>query len=108
MGLTNTQRYVVVAAFVVGILAGGGVHHGCVNPPPPVSLPDPGTPRAAFCATADTGQPWSQALLTMALAAVLLLLVRNTRVRGAGLVALVAANIALVVLATNLTAALTI
>jgi hypothetical protein len=37
----------------VGVLCAAVVHSGCVNPGPPVSRPDPGTPRAGYCETMD-------------------------------------------------------
>jgi hypothetical protein len=39
----------------VGILCIVVAHSGCVNPGPPVTRPDPGTPRAGYCETVDTG-----------------------------------------------------
>ena len=38
----------------VGVVCALAVHSACVDPGPPVSRPDPGTPRADYCATADT------------------------------------------------------
>ena len=37
----------------VGVLCAAVVHSGCVNPGPPVSHPDAGTPRAGYCGTMD-------------------------------------------------------
>jgi hypothetical protein len=53
----------------VGVLCAVVVHSACVNPGPPVSRPDPGTPRAGYCATMD-GRTLRAALVVLAAALV--------------------------------------
>jgi hypothetical protein len=43
---------------VMCVLSALMVRHGCLVPPPPVSRPDPGTPRADFCRAVGNGSPW--------------------------------------------------
>jgi hypothetical protein len=43
----------------VGAACAAAVHNGCFHPPPPVSLPDPPSPRGKYCATALSLSPWA-------------------------------------------------
>jgi MYXO-CTERM domain-containing protein len=63
------RECLVVAALVAGVTlaVAFSLHDDCIHGPPPVDRPDPGTPRASFCGTTDTGQPWGIALLFAAL-----------------------------------------
>ena len=63
----------VVCLAIAGALA---VHSGCVDPGPPVSRPDPGTPRAGYCATMD--DPGVRVALIAAAGAVLVALAALT------------------------------
>jgi len=71
---------------IVGLVAAFGfamalsLHHDCTVAPSEVDAPEPGTPRATFCATADTGHPW---LLMVLPAAVAFLVVLASRRRSA-------------------------
>lgn len=71
----------IVAALVAGITLAMAVslHHDCLHGPPPVDRPDPGTPRANYCATADIGHPWGVALVG---AALVLVVAATTRRRS--------------------------
>jgi hypothetical protein len=42
-----------LAVGCLGVVCAAVVHSGCVDPGPPVSHPDPGTPRAGYCETTD-------------------------------------------------------
>src|SRR4051812_46978104 len=62
---------------IVGFVMALGVHHGCTHAPPPVDGPVPGSPRAGYCATADTGRPWLLTLLVAGLAVTVVLASRR-------------------------------
>jgi hypothetical protein len=58
----------VAALAGLSLVCALGTHEACVNPPPPVSQPSPGTPLAEYCSQADTAHPWALTLLPVALA----------------------------------------
>jgi hypothetical protein len=47
------------------------VHDACFHPPPPVSLPEPGTPRNHYCSAVVPEKPWI--LMVIAPCAIVLL-----------------------------------
>ena len=44
----------LVFSFLFGLL----LRSGCLHPPPPLERPDPGTPRAQYCAAVNGHAPW--------------------------------------------------
>lgn len=103
--------WLLLTAIVVGvaILSALSLHHSCVHPPPPVSVPDPGTPRAEFCEAADTAVPWLQVSLSVFAYA---LVVVTSRMRPtwsfAAAILVCGVNVLLALLAGSLDAARTI
>jgi len=97
------------AVAAVGALCALAVHHGCFNPPPPVTVPDPGTPRAEFCSAVHARAPW----IAMILIPVVLVGAAGA-IKGAGrLLSVLTFVVCLVllanaILANSLTSALTI
>jgi hypothetical protein len=49
---------IVLAVAFVSVCCALAVHNGCFHTPPPVSRPDPGTPRASYCNALIPTQPW--------------------------------------------------
>jgi hypothetical protein len=97
------------AVVAVGGVCALAVHHGCFHPPPPVDLPDPGTPRARYCGAVVASKPWI--LLTIA-PALVTAFAGMLLPRRAALVLVVLAVCAVLVanayVANSLTSALTI
>jgi hypothetical protein len=94
---------------LVGVLCALGVHSACFNPPPPVSVPDPGTPRAEYCSAVIGAKPWI--LLTIvpcALVAVAARVVRRPGLIFALAIAICVVLIANVIVANDLGASMTI
>jgi len=85
---------------LVGALSALGVHSACFNPPPPVSVPDPGTPRAEYCSAVIGAKPWI--LLTIVPCALLAVAARF--VRRPGLILALAIAICVVLIANVLVA----
>jgi hypothetical protein len=97
------------ATAAVGGVCALAVHHGCFHPPPPVELPDPGTPRAHYCDAVVASRPWI--LLTIAPTAVTALAGMLLPWRSALLLIALAVCTVLVanaIVANSLTSALTI
>ena len=69
-------------------------HRSCVDPGPPVSQPEAGTPRASYCGVADSGSPW---LLTIAPILIVTLAIVLGRRRKAVVVAAVVLALAAVI-----------
>jgi hypothetical protein len=67
----------LVSAF--GLVMALFLHDYCMHAPSEVDAPVPGTPRADYCATADSGHPF---LLTLAPAALALLVALASRRRS--------------------------
>jgi hypothetical protein len=93
----------------VGTLCALAVHHGCFNTAPPVSVPDPGTPRAHYCSLVHAQESWiAMVLIPVVLAGVV------GAIKGAGrLLAVLTFAVCVVllanaILASSLTSALTI
>ena len=95
--LAGAVGTVVAAAIACALL----VHHSCLHPPPPVIRPDPGTPRADYCAVVDHGTPWLAALLALVIAVPAVSAVRR---QGWAAVATVTALLWLVCLVVGVTA----
>jgi hypothetical protein len=94
---------------LVGVLSALGVHSAYFNPPPPVSVPDPGTPRAEYCSAVIGAKPWI--LLTIVPCALLAVAARLARRPGLILalaIAICAVLIANVLVANDLGASATI
>ncbi|MEV4423398.1 hypothetical protein AB0L40_26020 [Patulibacter sp. NPDC049589] len=84
--------WVVALAALVLFLAAVDVSHACNHPPPPITHPEPGTPRQSYCSTVQgVGVGW------LCFAAPLLVL-------GVGIVALRRAAVPSVVLAVAISA----
>jgi hypothetical protein len=94
----------------IGVLCAAVVHSGCVNPGPPVSRPDPGTPRAGYCETMDDATVRAAlVVLATALVAVAAAVSRRRPWWTLGAAALAAvALLADAIVATSLTFAYTI
>jgi predicted small integral membrane protein len=43
----------IAFAGCVAVICAVAAHHDCMEPGPPVSRPEPGTPRAGYCGTVD-------------------------------------------------------
>ena len=101
-----------LAAFAAGVAAVCAfvAHHGCVDPGPPVSRPEPGTPRAGSCGTVDDGVV--RALIVLAAVAIVLAaghaLRRRRRCAVAAAMLVALALLANAVVASSLTFAYTI
>ncbi len=94
---------------LAGVLSALGVHSACFNPPPPVSVPTPGTPRAEYCSAVIGAKPWI--LLTIvpcALVAAAARVVRRPGLIFALAIAICVVLIANVIIANNLGASTTI
>jgi hypothetical protein len=50
--------WLTLGVAVLAVICAAAVHNGCFHPPPPVSRPDPGTPRGEYCATLEPARPW--------------------------------------------------
>jgi hypothetical protein len=48
---------VIAVAFVAGLCA-AFTHIGCFHPPPPVTRPNPSTPRGEYCSAINATRPW--------------------------------------------------
>jgi hypothetical protein len=94
---------------LVGVLSALGVHSACFNPPPPVSVPSPGTPRAEYCSAVIGAKPWILlTILPCALVAVAARLVRRPGLTFALAIVICAVLIANVIVANDLGASTTI
>lgn len=62
----------IVLIAIVSVAAAAGVHHACFHPPPPVTLPDPGTARGKYCSAVLPTHPWLSLTLAPTLLAGLL------------------------------------
>jgi MYXO-CTERM domain-containing protein len=101
--------FLLIALAALSLICALIVHHWCIEPPPPVSVPDPGTPLADYCSAADTAHPWPLALLAPVLAAFGIMLVRR-RTRWTAWICLAIATAAVTnaIVASQLTSAHTI
>jgi hypothetical protein len=95
----------ILAALVAGVTLAMALslHHDCLHGPPPVERPDPGTPRASYCATTDIGHPGAIALLG---AALVLVVAATTRRRSVTVVWFVVLLAAVAVILASLAAGL--
>ena len=79
----DVQRWRLGVALLAVAATGGlcaiAVHHGCFNPPPPVSVPDPGTARATYCSAVIPAKPWIVMVLVPCVFVVLVGLVARTQ-----------------------------
>jgi len=48
----------VIAVAIVAGLCAAFTHLGCFHPPPPVTRPDPSTPRGEYCSVLNATRPW--------------------------------------------------
>jgi hypothetical protein len=71
--------FLLIAVAALSLICALIVHHSCIDPPPPVIRPDPGTPLADYCSAADTAHPWLLALFPPVLAAFGIVLVRRRK-----------------------------
>jgi hypothetical protein len=86
-----------------------GTHDVCVNPPPPVDQPTPGTALADYCSEADKAHPWALTLLPMVLAGLGIAIVgRHTKWTLAICATIAAAVLINVAVASQLTSSLTL
>jgi hypothetical protein len=103
--------WILLAGIVAGValLSALSIHHSCVHPPPPVVTPDPGTPLASFCGTAESAVPWRQAGVSVLVFAVVAVVTRFAPrwALGAAIV-ICAANLTLAIVGGSLDAATTI
>lgn|GEM_PF-6026028 len=101
---------VILGVAAVASICAAAIHNGCFHPPPPVTRPDPGTPRGEYCKVMVFGKPWALLVLGPCL---LVLLVAAVFRRASSLVVSFAIVVCLILLANalaanSLTSALTI
>jgi hypothetical protein len=97
------------AVAAVGGICALAVHHGCFHPPPPVVLPDPGTPRARYCDAVVASKPWILLTIAPAVATALVGMLLSRRPALVLVVLAVCAALAVnAIVANSLTSALTI
>lgn len=93
---------VALAWWLVGWVAIGSlalvyvVHSECIDPGPPVLRPEAGSPRAHYCAVADTGSLWLLPIAAVLIVGLVIVVGRRRK-----LCALVAAVVALGALLAN-------
>jgi hypothetical protein len=100
----------IVGVAAVAVACAAAIHNGCFHPPPPVTRPDPGTPRGEYCKVVVFGKSW--ALLVLGPCSLVLLAAAVFR-RASWLVVSFALVVCLILLANavaanSLTSALTI
>jgi hypothetical protein len=57
VGLGALILLIAVVA-LVGVASAAASHNACFHPPPPVTRPDPGTPRGEYCGVLTPLHPW--------------------------------------------------
>ena len=93
----------------VGGLCAVGVHYGCLHPPPPVIVPDPGTPRGTYCSAVIPAKPWIvMVLIPCAFVALVGLAARTRRALWLWAAVTCLLLVANVIAANSLSAALTV
>jgi hypothetical protein len=101
--------FALLAVAVTGGLCAVGVHHGCFHPPPPVSVPDPGTPRGDYCSAVIPEDPWIlMTVVPCVLAALVCTLSRTERSLWLWTLLICAILVGNAIAANSLNAALTI
>jgi hypothetical protein len=94
---------------IVGGISAAAVHNGCFHPPPPVTRPDPGTPRANYCNAVIRTRPWiSLTLGPLLVVAVTGVVTRRRTAIVAVSLLICCIVIACAIIANTLTASLTV
>jgi hypothetical protein len=95
---------------LIAVACAVAVHHACYDTPPPVSVPDAGTPRALYCDRIESWHLWPFLIGAPLLLTALLLAVCRRRKLLALIVSTVVATCVLAnaIVANQLTWALTI
>jgi hypothetical protein len=100
----------IAVVALVGAISAAASHNACFHPPPPVTRPDPGTPRGEYCGVLTPLHPWLALTIAPALLVAVLWLAAGRRLVPVVTLTLVlcvglAAN---AIIVNNLTSALTI
>lgn len=100
---------VAIVAVVAGLCA-AFTHLGCFHPPPPVTRPDPSTPRGEYCSAINAARPWISltAVPVLVTAALAFSAHRHPRLVALGTLLICLVLIANAGVANSLTSSLTI